>query len=209
VEPKWLAWARKLQALAQNGLTYTENPYDRERYEAIQETALEMLAAGAEADMDLLRGLYAEESGYATPKVDVRGVVFREGARGAEVLLVRERVDGRWTLPGGWADVWDRPSEAVECEVREESGYQVQATKLLACWDRRLHGHPPSHLCIYKLFFRCELIGGAAAGSLETSEVGFFPEGDWPALSMARTTPWELERLFAHYRHPNWPPDFD
>ena len=205
MEPKWLEWARKVQALAQNGLAYTESGYDRERYEALRELALEMLAAGSGAEMGLLRGLFAQEVGYATPKVDVRGAVFR----GDEILLVRERQDGGWTLPGGWADVWDRPSEAVEREVWEESGFEVRAIKLVACWDRRLHGHPPTTWAIYKLFFLCELLGGEPARSLETTGVGFCAEGEWPELSLPRTTPWELERLFAHHRNPDLPAEFD
>jgi ADP-ribose pyrophosphatase YjhB (NUDIX family) len=204
VEPKWLEWARKVQALAQNGLTYTESQYDRERYHELRDVALEMLAAGAEADMRAVHDLF-RETGYATPKVDVRGAVFRDG----EVLLVREKADGGWTLPGGWADVWDRPSEAVEREVREESGYVAKARKLAACWDRALHGHTHSVMRIYKLFFICELVGGEAAESSETTGVGFFREGEWPPLSVARTTPWELTRLFEHLRHPDLPTDFD
>lgn len=205
MEPKWLEWARRVQALAQNGLTYTDSAYDRDRYEHLREVAVEMLAAGAETDMAPIRELFSNEQGYATPKVDVRGVVFR----GDEILLVRERADGGWTLPGGWADVWDVPSQAVEREVLEESGYRVRADKLLACWDRRLHGHPPTHLCIYKLFFRCELLGGEPVGSIETDGISFFPENGWPRLSLPRTTPWELTRLFEHHRHPDWPADFD
>lgn len=204
-EPAWLAWARQVQAIAQNGLTYSENPFDRERYEALRELACKVLAAGSETDLTCVRTLFAGEVGYATPKVDVRGVVFREG----RVLLVKERIDGRWALPGGWVDVGDTPSEAVEREVYEESGYRVRATKLLAVWDRRLHGHPPTLHHIYKLFFRCELLGGEATGSHEIEGVGWFAEEAWPELSLPRTTPWELKRLFEHLRHPEWPTDFD
>ena len=205
MDPKWLEWARKIQAIAQNGLTYTESPYDRERYKALREVAFEILAEQSDADLPRIRELFEGETGYATPKVDVRGVIFRDG----KILLVRERLDGRWTLPGGWADVWDTPSEAVEREVYEESGYRVRATKLLAVWDRRLHGHPPPLHNIYKLVFRCELLGGEATESLETMGVGFFGEDAWPELSLPRTTPWQLKRLFEHLRHPDWPTDFD
>lgn len=205
MEPQWLEWARKVQALAQNGLAYTDSAYDRERYEELREVALEMLAAGSGAELAELRGLYAGETGYATPKVDVRGVVFREG----QLLLVKERVDGQWTLPGGWADAWDTPSQAVEREVWEESGYRVRADKLLACWDRRLHGHPPTAFRIYKLFFRCALLGGAPTQSMETDEIGFFAEGEVPELSLPRTTPWEIARLFEHLRNPALPAEYD
>ena len=203
MDPKWLEWARTIQALAQNGLAYSEGPFDRERYEALREIAIEMLAMQADDDVARLRGLFREEKGYATPKVDVRGVVFADG----KILLVQERRDMKWTLPGGWVDVFDRPSRAAEREVREESGYEVRATKLLALWDRSLHGHPPSLHAIYKAFFRCELLGGAPRRSIETADVGFFAEDALPELSLPRTTPSEIARMFEHLRHPDWPLD--
>jgi ADP-ribose pyrophosphatase YjhB (NUDIX family) len=132
-------------------------------------------------------------------------VVFRDGA----ILLVKERQDGLWALPGGWADVNESPSEAVVREVFEESGYQTRAIKLLALYDRRKHAHPPHLYHIYKLFFCCELLGGTPAPSLETEAVGFFQEHALPELSIMRVTPAQIARLFEHYRHPNWPTDFD
>ncbi len=128
--PRWLALAQRLQALAQSGLTYSENPFDIERYRAVQEVAAEMVADCAGADLQMVRELFAGQPGYATPKVDVRGVVFRDDS----VLLVKERVDCRWTLPGGWADVNESPAEATVREVYEESGYRTRATKLLALY---------------------------------------------------------------------------
>lgn len=206
MEPQWLEWARRLQSLAQAGLAYTEGPFDRERYEALRDLAAEIVAAGSETELPVVRDLFKAEQGYLTPKVDVRGVVFQEG----RILLVRELLDGgRWTLPGGWADVTDSPREAVEREVWEESGYQVRAVKLLAVYDRRRHGHPPHLFTIYKFFFLCEITGGAPAPSLETAGATFFAEDALPELSLGRVTPSELARLFEHHRHPEWPTDFD
>lgn len=169
--------------------------------------AAEMMAVAYGAPLQAIADLFALETGYATPKVDVRGVVFRQH----RILLVRELVDdGRWTLPGGWADVNDSPSQAVEREVREESGFETRAVKLLAVYDRSRHPHlPPSPYHIYKLFFRCEIIGGAAAPSPETGGAAFFPEGEIPELSLARVTPQQIARMFKHERHPDWPTDFD
>jgi ADP-ribose pyrophosphatase YjhB (NUDIX family) len=205
MEPRWLEWARALQAIAQTGLTYTTDHFDLERYESIRAIAAEMIATCAPADIQDVQGILAREEGHATPKIDVRGVVFRDHA----ILLVKERHDGRWTLPGGWADVNESPSEAVEREVQEESGYEARAVKLLALYDRRKHAHPPLLYHIYKLFFRCELIGGTAAPSLETEGAAFFREDDLPELSIARVTPAQIARLFEHYRHPDWPTEFD
>ncbi len=254
-----LHWARRLQAMAQTGLTYCKDPYDIERYEALRGIAYEMLAAHSDAPVERVRDLFAGESGHATPKVDVRAVVFRDDA----MLLVRERSDGRWTLPGGWADVGETPAEAVVREVYEESGYRTRAAKLLAVYDRDRHGHPPRPFYVYKLFFRCDLLSdgntdrpdgaehGAAPGQphsaaqgasigqphsaaqgasigqphsaaqgaelggahgmsyAETDGAAFFRENALPELSLDRVTAAQLHRFFEHYRHPDWPTDFD
>jgi ADP-ribose pyrophosphatase YjhB (NUDIX family) len=202
---QWLAWAQRLEALAQSGLAYSENPFDRERYEAVRRIAAEMVAGCTGADPNLVDDLFAGQAGYATPKVDVRGVVFRDDA----ILLVKERTDGRWTLPGGWADVGESPAEATEREVYEESGYRARAVKLLALYDRNRHGHTPYIFHIYKVFFRCELLGGEPTQSIETAGVGFFREDSLPELSLGRVTPDEIARFFEHLRHPDWPTDFD
>jgi len=210
VETQWIEWAQRLQAIAQSGLTFTKNPFEIERYEQVREIAAEILGTHSDVDIGSILELYAEQAGYATPKVDVRGVVFRNATdRGPEILLAKERRDGLWTLPGGWADVNDSPGEATVREVYEESGYDVQAVKLLACYDRNKHGHPPFVFHIYKLFFRCELLGGAPRESTETADVGFFREDAIPPLSLPRVTPTQIERFFEHYRHPEWQTDFD
>jgi ADP-ribose pyrophosphatase YjhB (NUDIX family) len=205
VEPKWIEWAQRLQAIAQTGLTFTQSPFEQERYEQVREIAAEMMGQHSDLNIAPIRDLFAGQAGYATPKVDVRGVVFRDNT----LLLVKEHHDGRWTLPGGWADVNDSPGEAVVREVCEESGYHVRASKLLACYDRNKHGHPPYAFHIYKLFFRCELLGGAPAESIETDAVDWFREDEIPLLSLPRVTPEQIARFFDHYRHPDWPTDFD
>jgi ADP-ribose pyrophosphatase YjhB (NUDIX family) len=205
VEPKWLEWTQKLQAIAQNGLTFTENPYDIERYKVLQAIAAEIMSTYSNVGHSYILDLFAREVGYATPKVDVRGGVFRDNT----ILLVKERQDGCWTLPGGWADIGDSPSEAAVREIFEESGYQTRAIKLLAVYDRNRQGHTPHQHYIYKLFFLCELIGGSPSASIETEEVDFFPEDNIPELSLGRVTPAQITRLFQHYRDPDLPTDFD
>ena len=204
-EPRWLEWARELQSIAQAGLTYAKDPFDVERYQAVQRMAAEMLTAQTGEDADRIHDLFVGEYGHPTPKVDVRGAVFQ----GDTILLVKERVDGGWTLPGGWADVNESPAEAVVREVFEESGYQTRVVKLLALYDRRKHEHPPHPWHIYKVFFQCELVGGAPATSIETDGVAFFHKDDIPPLSVGRVTAAQIARFFEHYRNPNWPTDFD
>ena len=209
MEPKWLIWARELQAISQIGLTYTKDPYDKERFERLRQMAAEIMAEHSSADMRRVEELFAAQAGYATPKVDVRGAVFDRAGR---ILMVREAQDGdRWTLPGGWADVNQSPAECVVREVREESGFEVRAVKLAATWDRERQGHtPPIPFHIWKLFFICELVGGEAATSLETTGVAFFAEEALPSdLSLGRVLPRQLRRMFAHAREPSLPAEFD
>jgi ADP-ribose pyrophosphatase YjhB (NUDIX family) len=206
MDPRWLKWAKKLQGIAQTGLTYAEDPFDVERYESIRLMAAEMMAAGSgEKSVDFFVKLLSKEVGYATPKVDVRAAVFR----GGNLLLVREKEDGLWTLPGGWADIGDSPSAAVVREVKEESGYDIRARKLLALLDRNLHGHPPIPYHAYKLFFLGDLVGGNAQAKQETDAVDFFPKDAIPPLSLTRVTPVQIARLFEHFLHPEWPTQFD
>ena len=198
-------WAQKVQALSQTGLTYAKDSYDRERYEELREIAAEMLAIPLGAEPMELARLFRAEEGYATPKIDVRGVVIQDDT----VLLVRERSDGLWTLPGGWADVGDAPGHAVEREIHEESGYEAKAVKLLALYDRNLHDHPLMAFHVYKAFFRCEITGGTPALSSETDGVDFFALSSLPPLSVERVTAAQIARFLDHARHPDWPTDFD
>jgi ADP-ribose pyrophosphatase YjhB (NUDIX family) len=205
-DPQWLGWAKRVQAIAQTGLTFTRDHYDQQRYEELLAIAAEMMAAGAGIpDSKKVLDLFRSEHGYATPKIEVRGAVLHDG----QVLLVRERDDGGWTLPGGWADVGDTPSAMVVREVKEESGYDVVPLKLAALFDRNKHPHPPIASHAYKLFFLCDLVGGEAAPSFETPEVRFFPRNELPKLSPSRVTEYQIQHMFEHAAHPEWPTTFD
>jgi ADP-ribose pyrophosphatase YjhB (NUDIX family) len=209
MEPVWLVWARELQAVAQTGLTFATNGYDRERYTAIRSLAAQIMATQSDADFGRVEALFAAQTGYATPKVDVRGAIFDEDAR---ILLVREISDsGRWTMPGGWADVNQSPSESVIREVREEAGLEVRVRKLAAVYDRARHPHQPPHpFHVFKLFFICDVIGGIPEPGTETSEVAFFAENEIPGdLSLGRVVPHQIVRMFEHARHRDLPTDFD
>src|ERR1700728_3619601 len=161
-DPQWLVIARELRAIAQTRLTFTADRFDRQRYDRVRELAALMLAQAAGADYGAVLGLLLGDTGYATPKVDVRGAAFVEG----RVLLVREISDGKWTLPGGWADVNQTAAECVVREIAEESGFQAKALKLAAVHDYQRSNRPHRHLdSIYKIFFICEITGGAARAS--------------------------------------------
>ena len=209
MEPSWLLWARELQAIAQTGLEFAKDPYDCERYIRVRALAARMMAQSAGADAAWVEELFVGQTGYATPKVDVRGAVIREDGR---ILLVREVADsGRWSLPGGWAEVNQSPSESVVREVLEESGFAVSVRKLAAVYDRSRHPHlPPRPFHIYKLFFVCDIVGGEAQTSSETSEVAFFAEDEVPGdLSIGRVLPYQITRMFEHARSSTLPTDFD
>jgi ADP-ribose pyrophosphatase YjhB (NUDIX family) len=207
MEPAWLVWARELQAIAQTGLAFASSTFDRERYKAIRSLAVKIIVTHSDASFARVEGLFAEQTGYATPKVDVRGAVIEDG----RILLVREIADsGHWTMPGGWADVNHSPSENVIRELREEAGIEVTVRKLAAVYDRTRQGHPPHPFQVYRLFFLCDIVGGAPKAGLETSEVAFFGENEIPKeLSMERILPHQIRRMFEHARAKDLPTDFD
>lgn len=187
--------ALRLLALAQSGLTYVHDPFDEERYRETASLGAELMALMVAEPLGTLRRDLVAETGYATPKLDVRGALFDDEGR---VLLVQERADGLWALPGGWAEVGDSPSEAVEKEIREESGYGARAVKLAAVLDRDRQGHVPAlPVAIYKLLFVCEWDGEppVTAQESETLAVGWFPLTELPPLSLGRVLPGQLEML--------------
>jgi ADP-ribose pyrophosphatase YjhB (NUDIX family) len=192
----WMEAAQRLRAMAQTGLTYSENRFDLERYRELEQIAAQMIGELLSTPPERIVEAFALERGYPTPKVDVRTATFSDG----RILLVREWLDGLWTLPGGWADEGDSPREAAERECREESGYEVEVVRLVALRDRRRHPYRPHHLGgIYKLVFLAELRGGEAKISHETTEVGFFALDQLPPLSLARTLPGDIELAHRHW----------
>jgi ADP-ribose pyrophosphatase YjhB (NUDIX family) len=203
--PRWLAWAREIQALSQTGLAFTSSEYETQRYQRLAEIAAEIIADHTDFPEERLLEGFTLQHGYATPKVDVRGAVVRDG----EILLVQERVDGLWCMPGGWADVGDRPSEMVVREVWEESGYHVRPRKVVGVFDANRTGRPLELYHAYKLVFLCQLTGGHARPSNETLDVGFFPFDRLPPLSSKRTHERHLAEVLAHVHDPERPAAFD
>lgn len=205
MEPKWLDWAKQLQSISQAGLTYSKDVYDLERFELIRNISVEILSQHTDMEKTVIRDLFANETGYATPKVGIRAVVFRDN----KILMVRENTDGNWSLPGGWADIGLTPSEVAVKEVKEESGFDVKAIKLLGVLDKKCHPHPPSPYHVYKMFIQCEIIGGQPKEGIETSAVEFFAENELPSLSTARNTESQIKLAFKYLHNPQEPVYFD
>ena len=197
--------ARRLLALSQSGLHFTPQEYDRERYREVIEIATRLLEIESGHAPEKLRRTWFIEDGYATPKIDVRGAIFND----ERVLLVRETMDGKWTLPGGWADINDSPSSAVEKEIEQESGFTARAVKLAALYDRNKHEHPPYLFHAWKAFFICDILSGEARTSHETDGVEFFPLDALPELSTGRSTATQIRRMYEHHLHREWPTEFD
>ena len=203
--PQWLLWAREIQALAQTGCHYAVTDYQRQRYHRLSEIAAEMIASQIGREVAPLANAFHAQVGYATPRVDVRGAVFQ----GGKLLLVQERADGGWTLPGGWADVGDVPSEAAEREVWEEAGLHVKARRVIGIYDGN-RVVPLEIFHAYKIVFLCDILGGELRPSAETSAVAYFSLEEIPhQLSGERTRPRHIQDAFAALADPNKMTVFD
>ena len=194
----WLHWARKIQALSQSGLTYCTDEYNKERYQQLGDIAAEIVKNQTELSKKSITENFNLQNGYATPKVDVRGAVFRDG----KILLVQERADERWCLPGGWADVGDSPAEMVMREVWEESGFKVEPKKVIGVYDANNDGRPLEFYHAYKIIFLCEITGGQARPSYETLAVDFFHFDNLPPLSSSRTNKRHINEVLKHIKNP-------
>lgn len=188
-----IKWMDRIQAIAQTGMVYTQDVYDKERYQELLEIAQEMMAVLSKTDKRDLPKLIVEDIGYATPKLDVR--VFIPGENDT-VLLVRESQDGLWSLPGGWAEVSYSPKACAIKEVAEETGLEVEIIHLLALWDKRKHEHPPHWPHTYKCVFLAQAIGGQLLPNHEVLEVAYFNKKSLPELSTHRVTKQQLHLLF-------------
>ncbi len=202
--PKWLDWARDIFSIAKSGLAYSQSDYDLDRYKHLLEIAAEMLESQGELSKASILDSFSMQAGYATPKIDVRGAVLRDG----KILLVQERADNKWAMPGGWADLGDLPSAMVEREVREESGLNVKAAKVVAVYDAN-RTDPMEFYHAYKIIFLCDYINGETRPSMETLAVDFFDPTALPPLSLARTNEKMIEEVLAHVNDPQRLAAFD
>jgi len=196
---KWKEIAQKLQAIAQVGLSYSKDAFDRERFEQIREISVQIMSDFCDTDMKIVRDLFASEMGYQTPKVDIRAAVFKED----KILLVKEKDTQKWSLPGGWADVGLSPSENAVKEVKEEAGLDVVAEKILAFWDKRLHEHPQDLYHVYKIVILCVIKGGKLTPGIETKDADFFSKDALPELSTDRITLKQIHHIFNYLKRPD------
>lgn len=201
---KWMDWAREIFSLSQAGLAYSKNEFDLARYKRLQEITAEMLESQSDLPKQSVLESFSMQAGYATPKIDVRGAVVREG----KILLIQERTDGKWAMPGGWADLGDAPASVAEREVWEESGYRVKAEKVVAVLDAN-RIQPMEFYHAFKIIFLCRLMGGEPRTSNETSAVDFFDANELPPLSKYRTNEAMLREVFAHVKDPGRRTAFD
>ena len=203
--PQWLEWAREIQALSQIGLYFSQNEHETANYRRLREIAAEMIASRTELSRAGLERIFSAQPGYATAKIDVRGAVLREES----ILLVKEKIDGLWCMPGGWADVGETPSAMVQREVREESGMVVQPFKIVGVFDANREGGRLELFHAYKIVFLCEILSGEPAPGTETLEAAFHSLEDPPPLSPNRTNTRHLKEVLAHMRDPGRAAWFD
>ena len=198
-----LLMAKRVQAIAENGLHYTENDYDQDRYSDLEEISTRMLSLITNQSQKIIQVATPEKNGYRTPKTDVRCVVFNDKD---EILMVKERVDSRWSLPGGWCDVGYTPTETAEKEAEEEAGIKVKVSRLLAVFDKKCHDHPEDLFYSYKIFLECEAENYEITTGMETLDVGFFGQDKLPELSTPRNTAGQIHKMFDfHFNKIHWP----
>lgn len=202
---EWLNWAVELQFIAQAGLTYSKNNFDKERFKRIREISAEIMSAKSGLTLEKVNDLFCNETGYQTPKIETRAAIFKDN----KILLVKESSSGEWSLPGGWVDVNQSVRTNVIKEVKEEAGLDVIAERLIAIQDRNKHNVPSYAYGVCKIFILCDIIGGKFESNIETCDSSFFNIEDLPTLSVERNTKKQIEICFEAYYDKNWNILFD
>lgn len=201
---KIVEWAKELQSLAQAGLWYGKDEFDKERYQRIREISAEMMAERTELPVNKVTGLFCDGIGYQTPKVDTRAAIFQD----RKILLVHEK-DGKWSLPGGWCDYNLSPAENTVKEVKEEAGLDIEIEKVIAVQDREKHNEPPYAYKVVKIFYLCRAMGGSFTQNIETTDSRYFPEDDLPPLAEEKANEEQIRMCFWAYRDEDWTVQFD
>ena len=203
-EYRWLEWAKELQFIAQAGLTYTKDPFDKERFERVREIAAEIMSLQGRLPLAQVKDLFCNETGFQTPKLDTRAAIFKDD----KILLVEEN-DGTWSMPGGWVDVMETVKSNTVKEVKEEAGLDVEAVRVIALHDRNLHNQPPYAYNVCKVFVLCEVKGGCFHPNIETVGSGYFGLDELPPLSVDKNSYQQIEMCFAARSDKDWRVEFD
>ena len=202
---KWLELAIEIQSLAQSGLAYTSNVYDIERYERLRDISVEMISMKTDLEFNKIKDLFCNETGYQTPKIDTRAVIFK----GDKILLTHEN-NGTWSLPGGWCDVLESVGSNTIKEVKEETGLDVIAKTIIAVQDRNKHNKPIYAYGVCKIFVLCNVIGGEFIENIETTEIKYFSLDEIPNnLAEEKTNKEQIEMCFKAFKDENWQTQFD
>ncbi len=202
---RWLKWAMEIQSLAQSGLAYTQNKYDIERYERLREISAEILSEKTSLNLDKVKNLFCNETGYQTPKLDTRAAIFKDN----KILLVHEN-NGTWALPGGWCDVLESVKSNTEKEVKEETGLDVKAVKIISIQDRNKHNKPVYAYGVCKVFVLCDILGGEFIENIETTGTQYFSLDNLPSnLAEEKSNKEQIEMCFNAYYDKNWQTQFD
>lgn len=202
---KWLKWAIEIQSLAQSGLAYTDNVYDIERYERLREISAEIIEEKSNINLEKVKDLFCNETGYQTPKIDTRAVIFKDN----KILLTHEN-NGTWSLPGGWCDVLESVGSNTIKEVKEETGLDVETIKIISVQDRNKHNKPIYAYGVCKIFVLCNVIGGKFVKNIETTEIKYFSLDEIPSnLAEEKTNREQIEMCFEAYKDVNWQTQFD
>ena len=199
-----MEWAKELQFIAQAGLTYTKDPFDKERFERVREIAAEIMSLQSGLSLAKVKDLFCNETGFQTPKLDTRAAIFKDN----KILLVEEN-DGTWSMPGGWLDVMETVKSNTVKEVKEEAGLDVEAVRVIALHDRNLHNQPPYAYNVCKVFVLCEVKGGCFHPNIETVGSGYFGLDELPPLSVDKNSYQQIEMCFTAHSDKDWQVEFD
>ena len=204
INTQWLDWAKELQFIAQSALAYCKDSFDIERFQRIREISAEILSTYSGLSVEKVKGLFCNENGFQTPKLDTRAAIFDDD----KILLVHE-TNGTWSLPGGWVDALETIKSNTQKEVKEEAGLEVTASRLIAVQDRNKHNDPPYAYNVCKVFVLCEIIGGEFTANIETTETAYFALDELPVLAEEKTSKEQIAMCFEAYKNPDWQVKFD
>jgi len=201
--------SKRIKAIADIGLLYTSDDFDKERYHELKLIGEKLLSRELDTTPENVKSFFDECIDYPTPKVDVRVLVLNDEE---QILMVQEKNDEKWSLPGGWADIGKTPSEVAIGEVLEETGLKITCKCLSGVFDKRMHAHPPQPYYVYKMIFYGELISpdeNVLKPAFDVLDVSWFDVGGLPSLSTDRILSSQIEVIYKNIMDQNFTTIFD